>query len=108
MHCRPCEDSKSQLTFESYLPAIVEPPGLGTRSSRPRVCHRLDFRVGGPVAVATTDEAMRSIKDSFSSRLVRKEYRAIVSGFLGEAGSRLVVEEPLDGDEACTHVEVAR
>ena len=40
----------------------------------PRVCHRLDFRVAGPVLVATAEETMRSL------HCKRSQVAACVSG----------------------------
>ena len=56
MHCKRCG---GQFTLEDYLPALVPPPTAGTHGPGPRVCHRLDFRVAGPVLVASSQEAMR-------------------------------------------------
>lgn len=84
MHCKPCAFNTNLVTLEGYLPALVQPPLTGTHCRCPRVCHRLDFRVAGPVLVATAEETMRSLKASFEQRSVTKETHLvdILSGIL--------------------------
>lgn len=108
LHCRPCCYSKGRMTLEAYLRGLLPPPRRGTRCRGPRVCHRLDFRVSGPVVVATTEEAMRAIKRSFEQRTVKKEYRAICCGAPGEVGEAFTVDAPLDGEACHTDVRVLR
>ncbi|CAE7446799.1 pikE, partial [Symbiodinium microadriaticum] len=105
LHCRPCGFNAKLLTLEDYLPALVGPPLQGTHCKGPRACHRLDFRVAGPVVVATSQEAMRSIKEAFENRRVKKEYRAIVCGSPARLGKQCV-SVSVDGEEATTLVEV--
>lgn len=107
MHCSPCFNT-STSTLQAYLPALLPPPLKGTHCSGPRVCHRLDFRVCGPVVTATSEEAMRAIKLAFEQRWVSKEYRAIVCGDVGTEGQYFDVQEPLDGEDAHTRVQVLR
>lgn len=45
----------------------------GTPCRGPRACHRLDYRVAGPLIVATSEEAMRRLKRSFAQQEVEKE-----------------------------------
>lgn len=106
MHSCPCGFNRQDLTFETYLPALLEPPRQGHHRRCPGVCHRLDFRVSGPVIVATSEQAMRVIKEAFERHQVRKEYRAIVYGCPGEVGESFTVDSPLDGAPAQTDVEV--
>eukprot|EP00405_Crypthecodinium_cohnii_P057470 CAMPEP_0206617374 /NCGR_PEP_ID=MMETSP0325_2-20121206/59564_1 /ASSEMBLY_ACC=CAM_ASM_000347 /TAXON_ID=2866 /ORGANISM="Crypthecodinium cohnii, Strain Seligo" /LENGTH=230 /DNA_ID=CAMNT_0054139279 /DNA_START=9 /DNA_END=697 /DNA_ORIENTATION=+ len=107
MHCSPCEFNAALLTFEAYLPALVPPPTEAMPGRGVKVCHRLDFRVCGPVVVASSQEMMRRIKRLFEERRVAKEYRAIICGKIGsEVGTKLVVAEPLDGMAAESRVEV--
>eukprot|EP00933_Yihiella_yeosuensis_P001288 TRINITY_DN10208_c0_g1_i1.p1 TRINITY_DN10208_c0_g1~~TRINITY_DN10208_c0_g1_i1.p1 ORF type:complete len:474 (-),score=106.31 TRINITY_DN10208_c0_g1_i1:45-1466(-) len=108
MHCRPCDFNVGLMTLEGYLQAVVRPPLSGTKSRGPRACHRLDFRVCGPVLVATSEEAMRSLKMAFELRHVHKEYRAIVCGSVGPEGKSFSVDSPLDGEECKTLVEVLK
>ncbi|CAE7215388.1 unnamed protein product [Symbiodinium pilosum] len=106
LHCRPCGFNGKLLTLEDYLPAVVGPPLAGSHCKGPRACHRLDFRVAGPVVVATSQEAMRSIKAAFENRRVKKEYRAIVCGCPAQPGERLQISAPVEGEEATTELEV--
>eukprot|EP00411_Alexandrium_monilatum_P098636 CAMPEP_0175802616 /NCGR_PEP_ID=MMETSP0097-20121207/88129_1 /TAXON_ID=311494 /ORGANISM="Alexandrium monilatum, Strain CCMP3105" /LENGTH=456 /DNA_ID=CAMNT_0017113951 /DNA_START=229 /DNA_END=1596 /DNA_ORIENTATION=+ len=110
IHTSPCVDSYSRdrMTFEDYLPALVPPPLRGTRSRRPRVCHRLDFRVAGPVVVTTAEETARAVKAAFAERRVGKEYRAVVCGAVGGEGDAFAVDVPVDGKPALTDVRVLR
>ena len=84
-------DAWQSLTLQSYLPALLEPPLHGTPCRNgPRPCHRLDMLVAGPVAVATSEEAMRSLNQSFRNRQVHKEYHATWQ--LDEHGQRKTFE----------------
>eukprot|EP00933_Yihiella_yeosuensis_P010291 TRINITY_DN11668_c0_g2_i1.p1 TRINITY_DN11668_c0_g2~~TRINITY_DN11668_c0_g2_i1.p1 ORF type:complete len:261 (+),score=55.38 TRINITY_DN11668_c0_g2_i1:499-1281(+) len=98
------------LTFQDYLPALLPPPPVGTgiRCRAPKACHRLDYRVSGPVVVATTEEAMLDIKLAFQERRVFKEYRAIVCGQVGKSGEGFSIDSPIDGRAANTAVDVLR
>ena len=102
-------DAWQNLTLQSYLPAILEPPTQGTPCRNgPRPCHRLDMLVAGPVVVATSEEAMRSLNHTFRTRQVHKEYRAILCGFAGSVGDSFSVDMPLDGKESHTDVRILR
>jgi len=99
---------KDRFTLEHYLPALVYPPGRGTRCPRPVTCHRLDLRVAGPVVVATSEEALRAIKEAFREHKVRKEYRAIVCGAVGGEGDTFSVDALVDGKPSLTDVHVLK
>lgn len=96
------------LTLQSYLPALIAPPtGAGTPCRNgPRPCHRLDFLVAGPVAVAASEEAMRSLNRSFKSRKVHKEYRAILCGSCGGPGESFSIHLPVEGKSSHTDVDI--
>lgn len=97
---------KKRFTFQDYLPMVVPPPDEGTPCNGPKVCHRLDFRVAGPLLVATSLEAARRLKRLFAEQRVEKEYRAIVCGRVKEEGETFSIEEPLDGKASHTDVKV--
>jgi len=108
MHSNPNPTSygSDALTFQDYMPALLPPPSFGMHCRSPKVCHRLDFRVSGPMVVATSREAERALANAFEEREIHKEYRAIVCGAVGEPGDTLVVVAPVDGQVAETRVEV--
>jgi len=108
LHTAPYAETyrRDCVTFLDLLPALVRPPRGGTRCRHPQTCHRLDFRVSGPVVVATTTEAERAIRLAFQERRVLKEYRAIVCGTVGAEGETLVVDAPVEGRPARTEVQV--
>eukprot|EP00929_Paragymnodinium_shiwhaense_P034766 TRINITY_DN18875_c0_g1_i2.p1 TRINITY_DN18875_c0_g1~~TRINITY_DN18875_c0_g1_i2.p1 ORF type:complete len:239 (-),score=29.42 TRINITY_DN18875_c0_g1_i2:670-1386(-) len=95
-------------TLQHYLPALLSPPLDGVPCRGPGACHRLDYRVSGPVVAATSEEAMREIKDAFAQRKVQKTYRALVCGRVGDEGQKLHIDSPIDGKEATTEAEVLR
>lgn len=99
---------KDRFTLENYLPALVNPPRCGTRCPRPVTCHRLDLRVAGPVVVATSEEALRALKEAFREHKVRKEYRAIVCGEVGGEGDAFSVDAPVDGKPSLTDVHILK
>lgn len=108
MHTSPIgSEAWHSLTLQSYLPALLDPPDAGTPCrGGPRTCHRLDYRVSGPVVVATSEESLRRLSLAFKQRLVHKEYRAIVYSSLGAPGDRFSVEAAVEGKPAHTEVEV--
>ncbi|CAE8624753.1 unnamed protein product [Polarella glacialis] len=110
MESNPTADSigTNTLAFQDYLQAVLPPPRFGMHCHSPKVCHRLDFRVSGPMVVATSLDAERALTRSFEEHETRKEYRAIVCGAVGDVGETLVVSAPVDGREAETRVEVLR
>ena len=69
--------------------------------------HRLDRKTSGVLLFALSPEAARAAMERFEARTVKKEYLAIVRGWVDE---ETVVNDPLalpDGgapQEACTHV----
>jgi 23S rRNA pseudouridine1911/1915/1917 synthase len=65
--------------------------------------HRLDFETTGLVVVARTEQALVELSRAFQERRVHKTYRALVAGRLEQGGR---IEEPLDGREAISEVEV--
>lgn len=95
--------NNKRFTFQDYLPMVVPPPTRGwgalffhdlgcqilpmrwcmegTPCCGPRVCHRLDFRVAGPLVVATSLEAMRRLKQFFAQQEVEKEISECFNDF---------------------------
>ena len=66
-----------------HCPAIA---GIGGER-RPGIVHRLDKDTSGVMVVAKSDLAMRSLIEQFKSRIVHKEYLALVHGCMtGERG----------------------
>ena len=49
------------VTSSTKVPKEVCCQLLPCKGKGPRACHRLDFRVAGPVVVATSQEAMRGL-----------------------------------------------
>jgi 23S rRNA pseudouridine1911/1915/1917 synthase len=47
---------------------------------RPGIVHRLDKETTGVIVVAKTDRAHRALADQFASRMLKKEYLALVAG----------------------------
>ncbi len=55
--------------------------GVGGQT-RPGIVHRLDRETSGLIVVAKNDAAHRNLAEQFSSRAVKKEYVALVHGWL--------------------------
>ena len=51
----------------------------------PGVVHRLDRDTSGVLVLAKTQAAFAHLKSQFHNRLVQKEYRAFVYGYMREA-----------------------
>lgn len=77
---------KRQLyTLQEMLPLILTPPNdslVEDPLPLPAVCHRLDARVSGCVAVAKTNSALKEINLQFANHTVYKQYRALIVGEL--------------------------
>ncbi|MBI4243099.1 MAG: RluA family pseudouridine synthase [Planctomycetes bacterium] len=80
----------------SVLSALVAKYGKLARSGNPLmegVIHRLDKECSGVIIFAKSNRALEKIKQQFSSRIVLKEYVALVHGFLRKPS--LTVSAPL-------------
>lgn len=60
---------------------------------RPGIVHRLDRDTAGLMVIAKTDEAYKSLVEQFSSREVKKNYKAIVTG--KPLKEHAVIEKPI-------------
>ncbi|HEY9510590.1 MAG TPA: RluA family pseudouridine synthase [Verrucomicrobiae bacterium] len=67
------------------------------KNSRPHLINRLDRETSGVVLVAKTDTAARELRQLMESRVVRKEYLAIVHGHVSVEHS--LIDAPLGKDE---------
>lgn len=61
--------------------------------TRPGIVHRLDKDTSGLMVVAKNDRAHLSLAHQFKSGEIRKEYRALVHGFL--QGSKGIIDAPI-------------
>jgi 23S rRNA pseudouridine1911/1915/1917 synthase len=68
------------------------------------VVHRLDLETSGLLVFARTDEANRALSERFREHDVERAYLAVLRGEL--EGEHHVVEEPVAGRRALTHVDV--
>jgi len=95
---------------------------LATRTDYVAFPHRLDRVVGGVILVGLTKRATRLLSQQLAARKVRKEYRAIVAGHVGEGEglwedylikvsnqpvAKIVTEGAVDAKLARTRFEVA-
>lgn len=98
--------------------AVNKPSGMPTQPSRDRkqrsleellriryrtihLIHRIDTQTSGVVVFAKHKKAAAELSQLFASRAIRKTYLALVEGSL--EGER-VIETPIDGKSALTHV----
>ena len=65
---------------------------------RPGIVHRLDKDTSGTIVIAKTTDAMRSLKEQFASRSVRKLYIALVEGIVNEEEG--LIDAPIGRDAA--------
>ena len=65
--------------------------------ARSHLVNRLDRETSGLTVVAKTDDCARELRRLWESRLVTKEYLAIVHGYVGEEHG--VIDAPLGKDE---------
>ncbi len=71
-------------------------------------CHRLDRKTAGVLLFALSPEIQKLMNDQFMEKTVRKEYLAILRGFMSEVGS---IDYPLTNlngvsKDAMTHFEL--
>ena len=69
------------------------------------ITHRLDRFTSGLVIVAHTEETNKKFHRMFESRLIKKTYRAIVSGLMAQ-GQQLILDTKIDNRNARTLVQV--
>lgn len=67
-------------------PAIKK---VGEDKARPGIMHRLDKDASGLMVIARTNEAFKSLKKQFQSRLVEKEYTALVYGSIAKETDKI-------------------
>ena len=107
-------------TLEDLVPPIIaRQEGRKAKGPRLRVVHRLDKETSGLVVFARTVPAERGLGKQFHAHTVVRRYLAVVPGSVPPRridfrlvrdrgdGRRGVTENPDDGKEAVTHVEVA-
>ncbi len=70
----------------------------------PHLVHRLDLNTSGALIVAKDKFVARRLTEMFKKREIRKEYLALVRGYLDKG--RGIVDIPLDGQDALTEYEV--
>lgn len=70
-------------------------PGVGDEI-RPGIVHRLDRDTSGVMVVAKHDQALRKLQTQFRRRSVRKQYTALVVGFVPQDDG--MVEAPIGRD----------
>ncbi len=68
--------------------------------------HRLDRAASGLLVIAHQKRSAAELASQFQQRKVAKRYRVVVHGLLEVPGERLAINEPLDGRDAVTHVEL--
>jgi 23S rRNA pseudouridine1911/1915/1917 synthase len=77
---------------------------LAQRMGHVFVVHRLDLETSGLLVFARTEEANRVLSERFREHDVERAYLAVLRGQL--AGDTHVVEAPIAGRRALTHVDV--
>lgn len=91
---------KKFKTFQNAILHNLKPQNKGVDDlDYPRPVHRLDYGTSGPMLVAKTHTAIRSLSRQFEEHRVHKHYRAVV---MGQGVEAIVVDEPLSGLAART------
>ncbi|MFA6215332.1 MAG: RluA family pseudouridine synthase [Patescibacteria group bacterium] len=76
----PTEKGEKDTLVDWVAKRYPEIKKIGDENYRGGIIHRLDRDVSGVMMIAKTNEAYRHLKDQFKSRLVKKEYVALVYG----------------------------
>jgi 23S rRNA-/tRNA-specific pseudouridylate synthase len=90
-------------TLVRALPPVLLPSGQVDALPSPQPAHRLDAPTGGLLLVAKTASALADVSRQFANREIRKVYHAVAAG---PVPAGLVVDEPLDGRDARTEIEL--
>jgi 23S rRNA pseudouridine1911/1915/1917 synthase len=108
--------ARGTLALDAVLPLLLAPCSHSDRLPSPLPAHRLDARVCGPIVIAKTRRALVALGQSFETRSVAKEYRALVVGRVSqlgrvdsEVGNRAgyaVIESDVGGRSAVTEMRV--
>lgn len=69
--------------------------------------HRLDREAEGLMLIAHTRKATDAFSQLWQRRDIKKQYRVIVHGKLGEIGERKIIDVMLDDKPSETHIEVS-
>lgn len=85
----PAQGNPDGTLVNGLLYHCQEIAGVGDEV-RPGIVHRLDKDTSGIMVVAKTEDAHRSLSESFKSRTIDKEYLAIVRGIPKEKAGRIV------------------
>ncbi len=107
-------ETQTKGTLENWLEERY--PDLDGGLTRMGIVHRLDKDTSGIILVAKTQEALEKLQNQFQTRVVKKEYLALVHGLVVEGGlvegaigrnpgnrEKFVVLE--DGKEAATEYQ---
>jgi 23S rRNA pseudouridine1911/1915/1917 synthase len=78
---------------------------LARRYGKVYLVHRIDLPTSGLLVFARTAEANRRLGDAFVAHDIDREYLAVAVGALAPPGSGLVIDRPIRGRRAVTHVE---
>ena len=92
-------NGNASKTLERALPWNLRQSTIEDALPVPRVVHRLDRPTGGLVVAAKTARAMMHLSRQFEECLVKKMYRAIVSGKIEGSG---IIDSIIDNREAVT------
>jgi hypothetical protein len=81
---RQGQGTSGMLTVRGILPFVLQPPKNGTMAAlkRPVAVHRLDKPTSGVLVVAKTRTAMVELARQFRTRIVKKTYMAMGSGYV--------------------------
>ncbi len=87
-------------TIENALSFNLQKSQLLDALKWPRPVHRLDNQTSGLLMVAKTYAAHISLSKQLEDKIIKKKYRAIVTGKTSEKGT---INETIDGKKAITH-----
>lgn len=84
--------------------ALVFMSGVTYKKAMP--CHRLDLATGGLMICSKSLQAEKLIKSCFRDKLVKKVYRAIVSGKIEKEEDLIITDIGVKGKESITRYKV--
>lgn len=92
-------------TIENALLHNIDPSTANDKLRSPRPVHRLDSPTSGLLLIAKTSLSEINLRQQFKDKTIRKCYRAIVMGKIGERGS---IKTPIENKASHSDYELIR
>jgi len=90
-------------TLVNALPNNLKPSSASDAFARPRAVHRLDSSTSGLVLVSKSRSAHIALSQQFENRIVKKRYRAVLSGLIDKDG---IVDKDIEAKKSVSRYKL--